>query len=192
MKNWQILFFGIVIINLLALNILFFYLWKNPPTIQKETTIETKYIYPTEKPTSSLPSPTTAPIKVLPVSKNKSTTVIPIPGSGSTGENSWANISGTEFNLNTADYPGLKEAYLEVNMRLFNGNGTAFVRLFDVTAGVEVWGSEVKTGSQTFTAVTSDKLTLRSGNHLYRIQAKSLTADTTVYNSGSIKIITEN
>jgi hypothetical protein len=77
-------------------------------------------------------------------------------------------------------------------MRLFNGNGTAFVRLFDISAGIEVWGSEVKTNSQSFTALTSEKLILRDGNHLYRIQAKSLTADTTVYNSARIRIITEN
>jgi len=106
--------------------------------------------------------------------------------------NVWENLAGTEFNLNTNDYPNLKEAYFEANMKLVNGNGTAYLRLFDITAGIEVWGSEVEVKSQNFTVVVSGKLTLRSGNHLYRVQAKSLTADTTVFNSGRIKMVFEN
>jgi hypothetical protein len=68
----------------------------------------------------------------------------------------------------------------------------AYLRLFDVTAGVEVWGSEISTGSQNFTSVSSTKMTIKNGTHLYRVQAKSLTADTTIFNSGRIKFILEN
>lgn len=141
-------------------------------------------------PTATL-VPTVA-VRKIEVKKVKSTQYIPIPGSGSTLENKWVDLLGTEFYISTDDYPNLIGAYFEANMRLLNGNGLAYLRLFDVTAGIEVWGSEVSTGSQSFTSVSSGKLTIRNGTHLYRVQAKSLTADTTVFNSGRIKIILEN
>ena len=123
------------------------------------------------------------------ISKKKSTVYVPVNGSGSVLSTKWTDVAGTEFYFNPDDYPGLKEAYFEVNMKLLNGNGTAFSRLFDATAGIEVWGSEVTTSSQAFMSVVSGKLTLRSGYHLYRVQVKSLTADTTVFNSGRIKLV---
>ncbi len=148
-------------------------------------------VLPTEdlSPTATLTP--TAIIRKLTV-KTKSTQYIPIPGSGSTLENKWVDLSGTEFYISTDDYPNLTGAYFEANMKLLNGNGLAYLRLFDVTAGIEVWGSEISTGSQSFTSVSSGKLTIRNGTHLYRVQAKSLTADTTVFNSGRIKVILEN
>jgi hypothetical protein len=193
MNRGEILILGLVAINLVAVDVLIANTWNKPKTVETKTVVETKYIYPTTSnvatPTVAIPSPT---LTLITKKTTKNTLIVPIPGSGSTENNSWTDLSGTEFNLNTNDYPNISGAYMEVNMRLFNGNGMAFVRLFDVTAGIEVWGGEVKTNNQNFTAVTSDKLILRPGNHLYRIQVKSLTADTTVYNSGRIRIVTEN
>ncbi len=130
---------------------------------------------------------------IVPVTKkSKTVNYIPISGTGSTTENKWVDIAGTDFYFNPADYTGLKESYFEANIKLFNGNGAVFTRLFDVTAGVEVWGSEIQSSSQTAVSVTSPKLTLRDGNHLYRVQIKSLTADTAIYNSGRVKLVQEN
>lgn len=152
-----------------------------------------------------LPSPTVIPPTPIPVITNtpsiikkttpkpvKSVSYFPIPGSGSVLSTSWTDIAGTDFYFDTTDYPDLSESYFSASIRLFNGNGAAFVRLFDVTAGVEVWGSEVSTNSQSFMFITSNQLTLRSGRRLYRIQAKSLTADTTVFNSGQLRLISLN
>ena len=148
---------------------------------------------PTSSPSKISPGVTTAIIPLPPASKSsKTVSYVTVPGSGSTDKNVWTDIPGTEFYLDTKDYEGLSETRFEANFRLLNGNGFAFIRLFDTTVGIEVWGSEVKANTQNFTVITSDKLTLRSGNHLYRIQAKSLTADTTVYNSGRLKLITSN
>ena len=141
---------------------------------------------------SKIPAPTIKTASVVLLQKTKNTQYIPIPGNGNTLENKWTDLPGTEFYISTDDYSNLTEAYFEANMKLINGNGLAYVRLFDITAGIEVWGSEISTGSQSFTSVSSGKITLRSGTHLYRVQAKSLTADTTVFNSGRIKIILEN
>jgi hypothetical protein len=115
----------------------------------------------------------------------------PIPGSGSTTNTQWTDVAGSEFYLNISDFSGFKEAYLEVNMKLFNGNGAAYARLYDITNSRAVDGSEVTTTSQTSTAVTSGKISIWRGNNKYRLQVKSLTSDTTVIESARMKIITE-
>jgi len=137
-----------------------------------------KNIIPTQKPT--------------PVAKLRSVVYLPIPGSGNTGQTSWTDLSGTEFYLDKDDYPGFKEAYLEVNMKLFQGNGYAFIRLYDVTNKRAVDGGEIQTNSQTSTVVTSGKLSIWEGRNLYKMQARSLTADTTYFESGRIRILSEN
>lgn len=198
----------IFILNLLTLDVFLFLFWK------KQNLIETKPVESQLCPSNcneiiddlitqkinNLPtpeinqaiSPTPIITKKTVVPKTKSTQYIPIPGSGTTLENKWVDLLGTEFYISTNDYPNLIGAYFEANIKLLNGNGLAYLRLFDITAGIEVWGSEISTNSQSFTSVSSEKLTIRPGNHLYRVQAKSLTADTTIYNSGKIKIILEN
>jgi len=139
---------------------------------------------------TSNPTSTSTPVKPA-VSKQTSVTYIPIPGSGQTLSNQWVDLTGTEFYLAKQDFPGLKEIYFEANLKLFNGNGKAYLRLFDVTNGIEVWGSQIETSSQADTMVSSSQITLRPGNNLIRVQAKSLTADTTIFTSGRLKLIIE-
>ena len=148
-------------------------------------------VTPMPSPQAVIPIVTTIIQQKVAAEKTRNVQYIPIPGSGSTLENKWVDLLGTEFYFSTNDYPNLVGAYFEANMKLMNGNGLAYLRLFDVTSGIEVWGSEISTNSQKFTSVSSGKLTIRNGTRLYRVQAKSLTADTTVFNSGKIKIISE-
>src|SRR3989344_3791582 len=139
---------------------------------------------------SSIPTPTPAPKTVMPLvpkSKVKNTTYLPIPSIGSTGANDWTNLTGTEFYFNLANYTGVVEVRLEANLHLTNGNGIAYIRLYDVTHGIGVQGSDAQTTSQTSTAIESGKITFLSGNNLIRIQAKSLTADTTVFDGGRLR-----
>ncbi|KKT58340.1 MAG: hypothetical protein UW51_C0003G0004 [Candidatus Amesbacteria bacterium GW2011_GWA1_44_24] len=124
--------------------------------------------------------------------KTRSTQYITISGSGSSSKNDWESLTGTEFYFDPGDYPGLIDVYFEANMKLFNGNGMAFVRLYDATHGVGVQGSEALANSQTNTVSVSGRVSFWSGRNLIKVQAKSLTADTAVYNSGRLKIISEN
>ena len=94
--------------------------------------------------------------------------------------------------MSKGDYPGLTEVYFEANMKLVNGNGKGYLRLFDATHSVAVDGSTIETQSQTSVAVGSGKINLWDGYNHYQVQAKSLTADTTVFESGRLKIITKN
>jgi len=185
---------GLLLIDLLLLNFGFIRLLTQSKITPPKSEI---IISPTPSPTL-LPSPTVTPVPTktivfkTPIPKTKTVSYIPIPGSGSILKNQWTDIPGTEFSINTDDYLGLSEARFEANMKLLNGNGKAFLRLFDTTVGVEVWGSQIETDSQNFVFITSGEIYIRPGNHLYKIQAKSLTADTTVLNSARIKIVSEN
>jgi hypothetical protein len=141
------------------------------------------------------PQPATKPVTVIKtVAKPKVRTVsyVTIPGSGSNTTNTWQDVAGTDFYFDPADYPGLVEVYFEANMKLFNGNGLAYIRLFDVSHGIGVQGSDVSTNEQLDTLVTSGKVSFWSGKNLIRVQAKSLTADTAIYNYGRLRVVTEN
>lgn len=136
--------------------------------------------------TDSQTTPTTAQTKT----KITRINYVPISGNGSTLQTSWSDLSGTDFYFDKSEFVGFVDAVLEANVKLLNGNGEAFVRIYDVTHGVAVSGSEVKTASQTSVLLTSGKLQFYSGRNLYRIQARSLTADTTVFESGRLKVTT--
>jgi len=125
-------------------------------------------------------------------SKIRTVSYLPISTGGQTQNRDWESLSGTDFYFDINDYPGLQEIYFEANVHLFNGNGQAFVRLFDNTHGVGVQGSEVSTTKQLDTAVVSGKVSFYQGKNLIKIQAKTLTADTAIFTSGRLKIVTEN
>jgi hypothetical protein len=141
------------------------------------------------------PAPTAKPVYLQkPASRTKIRSVqyVTIPGTGSTMANIWQDISGTDFYFDPGDYPGLAEIYFEASMKLYNGNGMANIRLFDVTHGIGVQGSEVSTNSQIEAISVSGRVSFWAGRNLIRVQAKSLTADTTIYSYGRLKVVTEN
>jgi len=190
-KIWGMFVVTAVIANLVWLNFEFYKLKLKPQIVTNQ--VSNCNTCPTPEPVAvaeiATPIPTKIVRNLVPEKKTKSVSYVPVTGTGQTLENKWTDLSGTDFYINTDDYPNIKEAYFEGSLRLFNGNGIAYARLMDVTAGVEVWGSDIQTSSQNFATVVSGNLTLRSGRHLYRVQVKSLTADTAIFNSGRIKII---
>lgn len=139
---------------------------------------------PSSKPVAS-PAPTVK-------QKVRQVQYFSILGSGQTTSNDWAGLSGTEFYFDRGNYSGLIDISFEGNLRLLNGNGSVYVRIFDVTHSIAVQGSEIFATSQTSTVISSGSLAFWAGNNLYRVQAKSLTADTAVFNSGRLKITSEN
>lgn len=205
----------ILIADLVVINLLMLYLFIRPANIQKinlsencdkkcqeninlklkEISDQLENLKISLSSISVTPVATEKPIVktvVKPRNKVRTTTYVNISGSGSTLSNSWVDISGTEFYFDTRDFPGLVNVYFESNMKLFNGNGLAFIRLFDSTHGVGVQGSEVQTNSQSDTIITSGQVSFYAGKNLIKVQARSLTADTTIFNSGRLKITTEN
>lgn len=153
------------------------------PSVTPQPTLQ--IITPFPSPTISLPAPTKIQIK-----PTKRVTYVSIPASGSTLANVWTDLPGTEFYFDSADFPNLTEVNFEANIKLFNGNGLAFVRIYDIAHGIGVPGSEIQSNSQAGTAVVSGRITFWTGKNMFRVQAKSLTADTTIFNGGRLKITT--
>lgn len=125
------------------------------------------------------------------VNKSKHVSYVTISGGFGQVAYDWMDVSGSEFYFDKSDYEGLVSVRFESNMKLLNGNGMAYVRLFDVTHGLAVTGSQVETGNQDNTVVTSTALNFMDGKNLIRVQIKSLTADTTVFNSGRLVVTLE-
>lgn len=124
-----------------------------------------------------------------PVSSGNKTAYIPLAGPITTTSTGWVDAAGTDVYIDLANDYGAKtwvswEAFLSVA----NGNGQAFARLFDVTHGITVNGSEVSTTNGTSTQMTSGNLNLWAGRNLYRVQLKSLNSFVVTFNSGRIKI----
>ncbi|KKR84048.1 MAG: hypothetical protein UU32_C0051G0009 [Candidatus Woesebacteria bacterium GW2011_GWB1_41_10] len=176
-KEIKILLVVLVILDALAINAGLAYLWQRKTTVASEPVVQTQYmiVYQT-----------------APKTKTRTTSYVTIPGSGSTTETAWTNVAGSEFYFNPADYPGLVSVYFEANMKLFNGSGLAYAQLFDVTHGIGVQGSEVSTQTGSDTVVESGQVSFWSGRNLIRVQVKSLTTESAIFNSGRLRILTEN
>lgn len=185
----------LLLLNLLALNLVTAYLYFKPTPPVPVPVCQSFCPSPTSPP----PTPTIIPsVSSLPPSliqtreKSLHVTYIPIPGNGSQLSYDWYTLTTTDFYFDTNDFPGLKAIYFEANIRLLNGNGTAFVRLFDTTHNFIIQNSQIQTNNQTSTAVVSKSLTFHSGQSLVKVQLKSLTADTAIFDSGRLKVVTEN
>lgn len=115
-------------------------------------------------------SPTTTQPSV-----SRSPTYIPLGSTGSTQTLDWTSIATLEADIDSADYNGYSNMYLEINIRSFQGNGKAFTRLFNKTDGTAVANSEVSTTSSDYTTLISSGFRVSSGKKTYRIQLKTLT-----------------
>jgi hypothetical protein len=137
---------------------------------------------------SATPVPTLSAARAPLPTGAKHVTYLPINGQFNQLSYDWVDVPTSSFYFDTKDYPGLVSVTFEANIKLFNGNGFAFARLYDVTHSAPIPGSQVQTGSQLDTIVTSNPLTFLDGRNLIKVQIKSLTADTTYFNSARLII----
>ena len=114
---------------------------------------------------------------------------IPLGGGGSTTNTTWTDVGNAEVYFDLNDYPNFSEARFEGFIKVKNGNGKAFARLYDVTHSIGVQGSDIETTSENFTMVDSDPLAFWRGKNLYRVQIKSLNGYEASIDSGRIKIV---
>lgn len=114
---------------------------------------------------------------------------IPLGGGGSTANTDWTDVGNAEVYFDLNDYPNFSEARFEGFVKVKNGNGKAFARLYDATHTIGVQGSNIETANENFTMVGSDSLALWRGKNLYRIQIKSLNGYDAYIDSGRIKVI---
>jgi hypothetical protein len=137
---------------------------------------------------SATPVPTSSASPAPISTASRHVSYLPINGSFSQLSYNWVDVPTSSFYFDTGDYPGLISVNFEANMKLFNGNGLAFARLYDATHSAPIPGSQFQTGSQQDTMITSPPLTFLTGHNLIKVQIKSLTADTTYFNSARLII----
>jgi len=186
----------LLLLNLLALNLTAVYLYFKPAPLPPTPICQTVCPSPTSprrSPDEGGPTPTPLSVSSPQIYTKKSTqvTYIPVPGNGSQLSYDWYTLTTTDFYFDTNDFPGLRAIYFEANIRLLNGNGTVFVRLFDTTHNFIVQNSQIQTNNQISTAVISPPLTFHPGRSLVKVQVKSLTADTAIFDSGRLKLVSE-
>jgi hypothetical protein len=101
---------------------------------------------------------------------------IPIGYGGSGASSSdFVSVSGQEVIIDPSSYPGYKQMVLEANFRVFQGNGTGYVRLFNKTDGTSITSSQISTTSQDYSTQASSGFSLPSGSKTYDVQVKSTT-----------------
>lgn len=140
----------------------------------------------------STPLPTTKPQAtsqtISQPSQGLRITYIPLSG-GNTQSTDWVDLANSQFILNFGDYGSKAYATWDASLRVDNANGQAFARLFDVTHGIAVNGSEISiTNTSQSTDVVSGQLSFWQGNNTYRVQIKSLNSFIVYMDSGRIKI----
>ncbi|MEK7113075.1 MAG: hypothetical protein AAB875_07235 [Patescibacteria group bacterium] len=122
--------------------------------------------------------------------KSQQTSYISLDGTVSATSTSWVDAPGIEvaFDL-TQDYSKDAPVSWEASLKVAHGNGQAYARLFDVTNGIAVAGSEISTtNNSSYLRVNSGKLGLWAGRNVYRVQLKSLNSFEITYTGGKIRI----
>jgi len=131
----------------------------------------------------------TTTVVTTPLAK-KNTSYISLNGPVSTTSTQWVDIPGVEVYIDLVNDYGIgATAGWETSLKVAHGNGQAFARLFDVTHGIAVDGSEISTiNNADYTTVSSSNIYLWAGRNLYRLQLKSLNSFEVTFLSGHIKI----
>ena len=121
--------------------------------------------------------------------KEKQTTYIPLSGPITTTSMNWVDATGTDVYIDLVnDYGKNTWVSWEAFLKVADGNGQAFAKLYDVTHNITVNGSEVSVTSGTSTQVISGELKLWAGRNLYRVQLKSLNSFVITFGGGRIKV----
>ncbi len=118
----------------------------------------------------------------------KAPVYIPLGWIGSATSTDWSNVTGQEISIDPADYPGYKNVYFEVALRIFQ-NGKAYARLQNKDDGTALLSSEVSTTATDYTWLTSAAFQLPGAKKTYRLQLKSLTGYSSDVQNARIKIV---
>lgn len=132
----------------------------------------------------------TTPQPAQVVTSETKTAYIPLSGPITTTSTGWVDAAGTDVYIDlNSDYGKNAKVSWEAFLKVAHGNGQAFARLYDVTHGISVSGSEISLiNIPTSTQVSSGNLSLWAGRNLYRVQIKSLNSFEVTFGSGRIKI----
>ena len=134
---------------------------------------------------------TISPVPIVTTQTRSQTAYIPIAGPITTTSSDWYDAPGTEFYLNfNTDYGQTAYANWDASLKVKDGNGAVYARLYDVTNKIAVNGSEIAVSSKgDLTQAISGGLSFWAGNNQYRVQLKSLNGFEVTFGGGRVKII---
>lgn len=112
-------------------------------------------------------------------------------GSGSTGNNTFKDLTATETVIDPGNYGAIKEAYFIASLSNPTRNGQVEAQLFNATDNHPVWGSHIIMNGPVSQTITSNKITLDRGSKLYRVQLKSSLSFDVSLDNAKIRIISD-
>lgn len=115
--------------------------------------------------------------------------IIPF-GGGSNSSEDWEDVAGLQAYVDSTKYGSIKSVVFEATMRIPTGNQTAYVRLYNATDKHPVWLSEMSLEGGTPKLLTSQALTLPSGNKLYQVQMKTQLKFQAILDQARLRITT--
>lgn len=130
----------------------------------------------------------TAPTTTTQSAPKSPSYVLALGSSGGVTTQDWSGLSSLSVSVDPADFPGYKSFQLEVELQQFQGNGTAYARLYNNTDKLAVFGSETSTSSFNYTWVSSQTFSLPSSKKTYILQLKTTTGYTASANNFRIKV----
>lgn len=104
------------------------------------------------------------------VTSSKTPVLIPINPGGSVNSTSWTNLTSGSITIDPANYPGYKNAYLIINLSVYQGQGTAYAQLVNTANTLAIIPSQVSTSSFSPVSLTSLGFRLPAGSNTYTIQ----------------------
>lgn len=148
------------------------------------------------QPTASLsPSLTPTPTKAQSSSSNNQSAAkeyyVPF-GAGSGSSSDWQDVAGLQAYVDSASYSNIKSVVFEASLHIPTGNQTASVRLYNATDGHPVWSSEINfNGNTSSVFLSSQAVSLDSGNKLYKVQMKTQLQFTAILDQSRLHIATK-
>jgi hypothetical protein len=141
---------------------------------------------------ATLSGSTNAPVvNSVPVPTSKpQDSYIQISGLGSTQNTDWTDVTGSDFSFDVAkDFDKGANFAWEGFLKIADANGEAFARIYDVTHGIGVDGSQISVVNQgNFTRANSTNMNFWAGRNVYRVQIKSLNTYNVDYTGGKIRV----
>lgn len=136
------------------------------------------------------PTPISTPKSAVVSAQKPQVSYIPFGADYSTNSTSWVDAVANEVSFDLSqDYSKGAKASWEASLRVDNANGVAYARIFDVTHGIAVDGSEIAvTDKSDFQRISSGNINLWNGRNVYRVQIKSLNSSQIFYSGGKIRI----
>jgi len=120
----------------------------------------------------------------------RQTSYIPVGTTYSTKSTDWVDVPDSSVYVDLVnDYGDNTWVTWEASLKVSQGNGKAFARLYDDTNKIAVNFSELVTEENaSFKQAISSNLPFWRGRNLYKVQIKSLTTADVTYSGGRIKI----